>query len=333
MSGMRDETKVSDEDVLKKPAWLSFHRAVMHDGYTVPIYPDCSQFDAKRIVKDVIKVKGNVLRFQPLGSFAYYPSKHFPVAPELKNRDILQEVIDEVRRAGLIIYCYMPYGCALIEPDVVRNTRWENWVRRLPDGSYDLYSWHYGWNRNIAVCSLNHVYRKDLLCIVRELAGYDIDAVYLDAPNTYVKYCFCASCQQEFKRLTGNDIMELAPAIEKKPVDPALEDAWRAWRQRTVKEDLQEIRKILTANKKAMLVHNGGWKHPGVLHEAYQFADGFMIEHRASLNERMLHGLLGTGLARSRQQVSQMYLSSMVVGGTSDGVTRPRHHTRGYNVW
>src|SRR5262245_57568881 len=79
------------EDEYHAPEWLRYARAVYFEGYGPPLYPHMRDFDAKRLVEIVLELGGNTLRFQPIGFRAYYPSKVFPVHPELGNRDLIDE--------------------------------------------------------------------------------------------------------------------------------------------------------------------------------------------------------------------------------------------------
>ena len=71
-------------------------------------------FDARHLVQTVVELGGNFLRFQPVGYLAYYPSKVLPVHEELGKRDLIVEVAQECRRAGIHQYCYVGYGVALM---------------------------------------------------------------------------------------------------------------------------------------------------------------------------------------------------------------------------
>ena len=39
----------------------------------------------------------NVIRFPPIGYYAYYQTSYFPMHPDLNGRDLLQEMIDAVK--------------------------------------------------------------------------------------------------------------------------------------------------------------------------------------------------------------------------------------------
>ena len=72
-------------DGYQAPGWLRYSRTIYFDGKTLPIFPHVRDFDAERLVKVVTRLGGDTLRFEPVSNWAYYPSKVFPVCPELGN--------------------------------------------------------------------------------------------------------------------------------------------------------------------------------------------------------------------------------------------------------
>jgi hypothetical protein len=100
---------VTSEDDYHTPDWLRYARTIYFEGYAPPIWPHIRNFDAKRLVDIVLDLGGDTLRFQPIGYRAYYPSKVYPVHLELEGRDLIDEVSQECRRAGVHLYCYCVY--------------------------------------------------------------------------------------------------------------------------------------------------------------------------------------------------------------------------------
>src|SRR5208282_3012066 len=117
-------------DNYQMPDWLHYARTVYFDGYSPPVYPHMKDFDAKRLLEVVVELGGDLLRFQPIGFRAYYPSKAFPVHAELEGRDLIDEVARECRRVGVRQYCYTGYGPPImLTPDFVReNPKYADWV-------------------------------------------------------------------------------------------------------------------------------------------------------------------------------------------------------------
>jgi hypothetical protein len=66
------------------PSWLHYSRTIYFEGYTEPVFPYMQEFDAERLVGIVRELGGDTLRFQPLSTFAFYPSKVLPEVPELR---------------------------------------------------------------------------------------------------------------------------------------------------------------------------------------------------------------------------------------------------------
>ncbi len=93
-------------DNYRVPDWLCYSRSVYFEGYCPPAWPLGKELDAKRIVELAGEIGGDTLRFQPITYRALYPSKFFPTYPELGNRDLIDEVSRECRRAGIHLYCY-----------------------------------------------------------------------------------------------------------------------------------------------------------------------------------------------------------------------------------
>ena len=135
-------------DGYQVPAWLRYSRTIYFDGKTPPIFPHLRDFDAERLVRVVTHLGGDTLRFEPVSNWAYYPSKVFPVCPELGNRDLIDEVARECRKAGVHLYCYSKFG----NPSMAvgwadSHPEYADWVLRGPDGKpYGTYN-NLGWGR------------------------------------------------------------------------------------------------------------------------------------------------------------------------------------------
>ena len=202
-------------DNYQMPDWLRYVRTVYFDGYSPPVYPHLKDFDARRLVETVLEVGGNLLRFQPIGYWAYYPSKVFPVHEELGGRDLIDEVARECRRAGVRQYCYTGYGVALmLEPSYVkRHPQYADWLLRDPEGKpYGIY-YHIGWMTPMRMlCTTGDIYRAAIRQVAREFCEHDTDGVYFDAPSGfgYTGVCFCDSCRRNFKKFSGMDLDRLA---------------------------------------------------------------------------------------------------------------------------
>jgi len=147
-------------DSYQMPDWLHYARTVYFDGYSPPVYPHPKDFDAKRLLQTVVEIGGNLLRFQPIGYWAYYPSKAFRVHPELGGRDLIDEVAREARRVGVHFFGYTGYGHPHMELGWIgRHPEYADWVLRGPDGRPYRTYWHIGWANRQRLCSTGDAYR------------------------------------------------------------------------------------------------------------------------------------------------------------------------------
>ncbi|HTW79455.1 MAG TPA: beta-galactosidase trimerization domain-containing protein [Terracidiphilus sp.] len=294
------------------PAWLHYSRAVYFEGYTSPVFPYVRDFDAERLVGIVRELGGDTLRFQPLCALAFYPSKVLPEAPELKGRDLINEVSAVCRKTGIHLYCYWQFGSIVQSPKwIEEHPQYSDWVLRDPDGKLDdNYSTGYGWGPAVRVCSTGDAYRQALRQMVRELSEHDIDGVYFDAPSAfeYTGYCYCESCKRSFHAASNMDLDRL----ENKD-DLEAKVAWFRWWNELSLEDLEACREILHKSGKFMLCHNGGSWRDTSLRTQYRIPDGFMVEHSTQIYERLTTGLMGASMARPYGKIAQMYLGGYCV--------------------
>lgn len=314
-------------DTYHAPEWLHYSRGIYFDGYSPPLNPRLRDFDAVKLLKIVTTLGGNLLRFQPIGYWAYYPSKAFRVHPDLGNRDLIQEVLTECRQVDVACYCYTGYGHPHMEVGwAEKHPEFADWVLRDPSGKpYGTYL-HYG-DLVQRVCLTGDVYRAKIRQVVEELCAYPMDGIYFDAPSAfgYSGICFCASCRRNYRAFTGMDLDRLAPLAklnglpfdwgEGLPADADMEalKGWYAWADSLVQEDLLYFRRIIHASGKFMLCHNAqSWTGTSVPMQ-YRIPDGFMVEASREIYDRIATGLMGASMARPRGSTAQMYLGSYAV--------------------
>ena len=297
------------------PDWLRSARALYFDGYSAPLYPHLKDFDAKRLVEILAELGGDTLRFQPIGYRAYYPSKAFPVHPELGNRDLIDEVSRECRRAGFHLYCYTGYGMPVMELELIRqHPEYADWILRDAEGKpYGVWS-EMGQEYSYRHCLTGDAYRQAMRQVVRELCARDTDGVYFDSPSDYRGVCFCDSCRKNFKKYSGLELDRLRNVcdLERLPSDADMKAlaAWYDWANQLTKEDLLDFRKIIHGSGKFMLCHNGAAWRPGSLARQYRIPDGFMVEYSDQTYERLLRGMMGASMARPTKKLAQMYMGS-----------------------
>ncbi len=310
-------------DGYKAPEWLRYSQGVLFDGYSPPLYPHMKDFDASHLVQAVAALGANVLRFQPVGYWAYYPSKAFRVHPELGARDLINEVMHEARQLGIHCYCYTGYGHPHMEVGWIdQHPQYADWVLRNPEGKpYGIYI-HYG-DKVQRLCTTGEAYRAGIRQVVRELCEHDIDGVYFDAPSAfgYTGVCFCESCRKGFRQFSGMDLERLASlsrlnglpfSWNEMPADVDLEAlvSWYGWVNKQTEEDLLEFRRIIHGSGKFMLCHNGQAWLGTSLRLQYRIPEGFMMEANTETYERLMTGMMGASMARPYGKLSQMYLGS-----------------------
>jgi len=323
------EKRAFPPDDYQMPGWLHYARAVYFDGYSPPVYPHVKDFDARRLAETVVELGGNLLRFQPIGYWACYPSKVFPVHPELGGRDLIDEVARECRRVGVRQYCYTGYGVALmLTPAYIKeHPQYADWLLRDPQGKpYGNY-YHIGWMTPMRMlCTTGDTYRAAIRQVARELCEHDIDGVYFDSPSAfgYTGVCFCESCRKNFRKFSGLDLFGLAPLAqlnglpfdwEHLPTDVDMKTliAWYAWANQLCREDLLDFRKIVHGSGKFMFCHNGATWIGTSLPLQYRIPDGFMVEASREVYDRLTTGMKGASMARPYKHVAQMYLGSYAV--------------------
>jgi Hypothetical glycosyl hydrolase 6/Beta-galactosidase trimerisation domain len=330
------------------PEWLRYSRAVMFDGYSPPLYPHMKDFSAQRLLQTVTELGGNLLRFQPIGYWAYYPTKAFPVHEELGERDLINEVSEQCRQVGVRQYCYIGYGPAIMmTPDYVKeHPKFSDWLLRGPDGEPYGTSRHYGFTPPPhRLCTTGDAYREGLRTVVQEVCSHDIEGVYFDGPSLfqYTGVCFCDSCRTSFLKFSGLDIEQLAWVLkygkEGLPLDwsgiPADQDikpllVWFEWANKLTLEDLQDFRKIAHQSGKFMACHNAGTWVGTSLPLQYRIPDGFMVEASEETYDRLALGMMGASMARPYKKVAQMYLGSYRVassGGPPEEPSSVVHNT------
>ncbi|MGH9325219.1 MAG: beta-galactosidase trimerization domain-containing protein [Terriglobia bacterium] len=301
------------EDGYTPPDWLRYASTIYFEGYAPPIWPHIREFDAKRLVEIVLELGGDTLRFQPLGHVAYYPSKVYPVHPELEGRDLINEVSRECRRAGVHLYCYCVY-CNEVDISVLNDPRCARWVLHDAEGKpYGRVS-SFRNGEEIGTCATGDAYRQMIRTVVRELCAHDTDGVYFDAPSAYRKICFCESCRKGYRQFSGLTLDRLRnvrdPAHPASGADLKALGAWYDWANKLTAEDLEDFRRIIHGSGKFMLCHNGATWRPGSLHTQYRYADGFMVEYSAQFYQRLHEALMGGSMARPTKKLAQNYMGS-----------------------
>jgi hypothetical protein len=300
-------------DDYRPPDWLRYSRTVYFEGYCPPAFPSAKDFDAKRLVELVGEVGGDTFRFQPIGYRALYPSKYFPTYAELGDRDLINEVSRECRRAGIHLYCYCSLDGSWDEA-IANDPRYAPYLRIDADGKPHASNTGYGNVKSIMTCAAGDAYRQMYRKMVQEICAHDIDGLYFDAPSGYWGVCFCDNCRKAFKKVSGMDLERLHNFRSLRQVgsDVDLEAlvAWYGWANKLTEEDLIDLRKIVHGSGKFMLCHNGATWRPGAFHVQYRYSDGFMVEWSEQFYQRLLRAMMGAAMARPSKKLAQTYMGS-----------------------
>jgi hypothetical protein len=197
---------------------------------------------------------------------------------------------------------------------------------RGPDGAfYGPYHHEYGDRQRF--CITGDAYRSAMRQVMRELCEHDVDGIYLDGPCGYRGICFCDSCRSKFKQFSGLEISRLAGFVQKHaqsglPNDPGILpddvdmealEAWYAWANHLVQEDLTAFREIAHRSGKFLLCHNGVTWFGTALVQQNKIPDGFLEEASMQTFERLVTGFRGASMARPSKQLAQIYMGSYAV--------------------
>ena len=292
--------------------WLKTGRVVIVDGYCPPLYPKL-RFSAERLVRIIERLEGNIVRMQPIGYYAYYPTEHFPVHPELGKRDLLQEVIDLCRPRGIKVIPYIPVGHGFL-PYESEKEPYINWAARDKWGRKIRGGWHLGYFKYFALC-LNSPYREAIRSIVREIVeNYDIDGVYFDGPYQPTPRwlngpCYCSYCKESF----GNEIPDFTRGEDWSR--PEVFEYYKWVLEEVMLGTFKDLIGIVKKYKDIpVLFNNGLWLNPRVAmwwgSRIYEVADGFLFEASETPLYKMLMILLG----RSTGKYIWSYVGSYTVG-------------------
>lgn len=176
---------------------------------------------------------------------AFYDSR---IAPHARtDLDPLKVLIDAAHERGVKVH---PWVCANSEGHASLSPLLEahpDWCMVSSEGK-----------RVGALDPSSPEARRHIASIVREIAeNYDIDGISLD----YVRYasggrfCFCDRCKTAFKEATGFDCMEANNAAPY----TAPWRRWRAWRQKQLTAEMEEIRRALNDAKPDALLSTYVW--------------------------------------------------------------------------
>lgn len=136
------------------------------------------------------------------GGAAYYQSRIAPRHPDLGDRDILAEVIDEAHKHNIKVVAYV--NCLWGDKDLYEKH--PDWAQRGVDGKPTTMEPTY---TSVAMCP-NSPYRDYFLNIVKEISdNYNVDGFYFDEP-CFSSWCNCANCRDLFRKRFGEELPQKA---------------------------------------------------------------------------------------------------------------------------
>ena len=213
-------------------AWLKQHHRILTIELPATVL---KEFNAKEWVKKAVDCGADVIvafAYSYLGGLTFYKSKFAPPHPDMGDRDILRETVEECRKQGVKVIAYV-------------NSIWggeheykehEDWCQRRYNGKIV----EMGPSREMC---LNSPHREYIINIVREiLENYDVDGIFVDEPS-FQSWCKCKYCEEKFKAETGLEIPKYAKWDNPKWIK------FMEWRYKCITEAIEEIAKNVKSVK------------------------------------------------------------------------------------
>ncbi|MEM3406036.1 MAG: beta-galactosidase trimerization domain-containing protein [Candidatus Aenigmatarchaeota archaeon] len=197
----------------------------------LPAAKDLENIDVKRIVRKLTKNGVNVIVAFAVGYWpggtTFYQSNIAPHHPNLKDRDLLKEIIEEAHKNGARVIGYVN----VLWGDKKLYFEHPEWAQRRIDGKPTTWEENY---TSVAMCP-NTPYKDYIINVIKEISEkYDIDGFYFDEPS-FQSWCNCSYCRELFKKQFNQEL-----PTEEKWGDP-LWQKFIQWRY----EKITEFKKLL----------------------------------------------------------------------------------------
>jgi hypothetical protein len=202
-----------------------------------------------------------------LGNKVMFDTSRFERMDGIGDADLLEQFVAETHRRGVKAIAYLnlhwysdEFGAA--HPD---------WEQRTSDGrSIGQVRPLYGKGTSFCV---NSPWRDWSFDLIREVARYDIDGVFLDGPVVFPDCCYCVSCSEEFQARFEVEL-------------PETEDwdnpRWKQFvrfRQTSMEEYLRDARHVLKSIKPDAILYlnsgnwNSDWRAPRDIQRLVDYQD------------------------------------------------------------
>ena len=201
------------------------------------------------------------------GNRVTYKSSRFERLNGIGDEDLLEGYVGAAHKAGLAAIAYLDLHWYRDE----FGAEHPDWLQITADGrSIGQVRPLYGKGTSFCV---NGGWRDWSFELIREVAAYDIDGVFLDGPVVFPDCCWCAACRAGFRQLYGGDL----------PCDEDWSNPrWKQFvefRQSSMEGYLRDARAALKAIKpEAVLYLNSGnwnsdWRAPRDVQRLVDYQD------------------------------------------------------------
>ncbi|MCX7796607.1 MAG: beta-galactosidase trimerization domain-containing protein [bacterium] len=112
--------------------------------------------------------------------------------------DLLGEYLRSAHKEGIKVIIY--FNVHWLSPKIAEKHK--DWAQLRRDGSMidDVYG------LGMSPCVNSPDYRRWSFQVIRDLAQYDIDGIFLDGPIFIASGCYCQACREKFKRSYGKEL-------------------------------------------------------------------------------------------------------------------------------
>lgn len=161
------------------------------------------EFKLERIAEAVKRKKELHFNSEHFGPFKYEGGERkifyfkSSVAKEVPL-DILGEYLNAAHKEGIRVIIY--FNVHWLSPTVAKEHK--DWLQLRRDRSIidDVYG------LGMSPCVNSPDYRRWSFQVIKDLAQYDIDGIFLDGPIFIASGCYCDACREKFKREFGEDL-------------------------------------------------------------------------------------------------------------------------------